>query len=104
MLNTVDTFATMPRGLTEKEASTITALAGELPGRFTAKTERNADGQLYVGLVAPQIDSRAVPVLIGGVQGGGLLVEDWTGSVLAEGVGMDAAFAAIREALPPRGW
>ena len=89
------------RSLTATEIATITTLALELPGQWIAATECTDDGQLYVGLVARRIDERAFLVMISGTEAGGLTVHDWAGSVLASGGGMDAAVAAIREALKP---
>jgi hypothetical protein len=96
-------LANQSRDLTTSEVGAISRMAAALPGRWIAETERNADGQRYVGLVAPSHDKRTFPVLISGLQDGGLEVEDWTGQVLATGVGVDAAFQAIREALPAGG-
>jgi hypothetical protein len=91
----------MSRSLTETEIATIATLALELPGRWTAETERTDDGQLYIGLVERGIDKRAFLAMVSGTEGGNLTVHDWEGDVLAEGVAMDAALAAIREALKP---
>jgi hypothetical protein len=70
-----------------------------LPGRLVAETERNDIGEAYVGLVIPRTDKRGFPIMISGVDGGGLSVGDWTGAVLADGVTMEVAFTAIRKAL-----
>lgn len=98
-ITTVPLDVSTPRGLTTRELTTIATLARDLPGRWIAVPERTDEDQLYVGLVAPRVDKWAFQVLIGGLQGGAVSVRDWRGNAVAEAVGLEEAFAAIREAL-----
>jgi len=99
----IDDTMLMPRSLTEPEVTASATEAKKLPGRWLAETEETEDGQHYVGLVAPAHDKRAFQVLLSGLQDGGVVAADWTGRVLATGVGMTEAFQAIRAALPSSG-